>query len=191
MNDIRRTILWVIFGFSMVLLWDQWQVYNGKKATFFPAPAQQAASSAPQAAPANSAAGVPVAAGPGPQSIAPVPTGAIGAPVVGSAPKERVEVTTDVLKLTFETEGGSLVRTEFLKHADTADKNKNFVLLDDSKDRAYMAQTGVIGGGTAGTFPTHKTLMSVSGARTLKDGENELIVQFSSGNVGGLKLVKT
>ena len=34
MNDIRRTILWVIFGFSMVLLWDQWQVYNGQKATF-------------------------------------------------------------------------------------------------------------------------------------------------------------
>ena len=36
MNDIRRTILWVIFGFSMVLLWDQWQVHNGKPATFFP-----------------------------------------------------------------------------------------------------------------------------------------------------------
>lgn len=39
MNDIRRTILWVIFGFSLVLLWDKWQVHNGKKATFFPAPA--------------------------------------------------------------------------------------------------------------------------------------------------------
>ena len=38
MNDIRRTILWVIFGFSMVLLWDQWQIYNGHKATFFPKP---------------------------------------------------------------------------------------------------------------------------------------------------------
>ena len=36
MNDIRRTILWVIFGFSMVLLWDQWQIYNGNKGTFFP-----------------------------------------------------------------------------------------------------------------------------------------------------------
>ena len=36
MNDIRRSILWVVFGFSMVLLWDQWQVHNGKKATFFP-----------------------------------------------------------------------------------------------------------------------------------------------------------
>ena len=41
MNDIRRTILWVIFGFSMVLLWDQWQVYNGHKATFFPHASQQ------------------------------------------------------------------------------------------------------------------------------------------------------
>ena len=29
MNDIRRTILWVIFGFSLVMLWDQWQVHNG------------------------------------------------------------------------------------------------------------------------------------------------------------------
>ena len=36
MNDIRRTILWVIFGFSLVLLWDQWQIYNGGKPTFFP-----------------------------------------------------------------------------------------------------------------------------------------------------------
>ena len=38
MNDIRRTILWVIFGFSMVLLWDKWQLHNGKQATFFPTP---------------------------------------------------------------------------------------------------------------------------------------------------------
>jgi len=38
MNDFRRTVLWVIFGFSMVLLWDQWQVHNGNKATFFQRP---------------------------------------------------------------------------------------------------------------------------------------------------------
>ena len=39
MNDIRRTILWVIFGFALVLLWDKWQEHNGKPATFFPTPA--------------------------------------------------------------------------------------------------------------------------------------------------------
>jgi hypothetical protein len=36
MNDIRRTILWVIFGFAMVMLWDKWQIHNGSKPTFFP-----------------------------------------------------------------------------------------------------------------------------------------------------------
>ena len=47
MNDIRRTILWVIFGFSLVLLWDQWQVFNGNKPTFLPStkPAATATSS--------------------------------------------------------------------------------------------------------------------------------------------------
>ena len=35
MNDIRRTILWVIFGFSMVMLWDNYQVSIGQKAHFW------------------------------------------------------------------------------------------------------------------------------------------------------------
>ena len=195
MNDIRRTILWVIFGFSMVMLWDQWQVYNGKKATFFPSPAQQtapAASGAPGVVPGANTAGVPSAAGSSP-NVPAVPAGAavVTTPVAATAPKERIDVTTDVLKLTFETEGGSLVRTEFLKHADMADKSRNFVLLDDSKDRVYMAQTGVIGGSATGSFPTHKTPMVFSGARALKDGENDMTIQFTSADVGGIKLVKS
>ena len=188
MNDIRRTILWVIFGFSMVLLWDQWQVHNGKKATFFPSPAQQVAPAAVGASgplPAASDAGVPAAVAQAGTAMAPV------APVAPTAPKERFEVTTDVLKLTFDTEGGSLVRTEFLKYSDMADKTRNFVLLDDSKDRVYMAQTGVIAGAAGGAFPTHKTPMAVTGERVLKEGANELVVKFTSPDVGGIKLVKT
>ena len=193
MNDIRRTILWVVFGFSMVMLWDQWQVHNGKKATFFPSPAQQTAPAAVAPLPvpgASSMAGVPDAvAGATTPNAAVIPAGSI--PVAATTPKERIEVSTDVMKLTFETEGGSLVRSEFLKHADMADKTKNFVLLDDSKDRVYLAQTGVIGGAAAGVFPTHKTPMTVSGARTLQDGDNELVVKFTSADVGGIQLVKT
>jgi YidC/Oxa1 family membrane protein insertase len=195
MNDIRRTILWVIFGFSMVMLWDQWQVHNGKKATFFPSASHQSAPTA--AAPASAsgsgnAAGVPSAstasATNGTTALPGTTAPAASVPVV---PKERIEVTTDVLKLTFETEGGSLVRTEFLQHTDMADKGKNFVLLDDSKDRVYMAQTGVIGGVATGAFPTHKTPMTVSGPRSLKDGDSELVVKFTSAEMGGIKLVKT
>ncbi len=193
MNDIRRTILWVIFGFSMVLLWDQWQVYNGQKATFFPGANKAAATAGSPAMPSSVPGGVPapgaaVAAVPAIGSAA-VSISAIDAPV---APRERLIVTTDVLKLTFDTQGGSLVQTEFVQHVDMADKSKRFVLLDDNKDRTYTAQTGLIAGVAGGALPTHKTIMSVApGERTLKADAKELLVRFESPEVGGVKLVKT
>ena len=196
MNDIRRTILWVVFGFSMVLLWDQWQVYNGHKATFFPASVQSGAS-APPASPA-AASTVPmatpaVAAQVGVQSVpgvAPDPLGAV--PSAPSLARERIVVTTDVFKLTFDTDGGSLLRTEFLQHIDMENKSRNFVLLDDSKERVYLAQTGLIGGAALSPLPTHKTAMTLApGERQLKPGVDELVLSFESGEVGGVKLVKT
>jgi YidC/Oxa1 family membrane protein insertase len=185
MNDIRRTILWVIFGFSMVLLWDQWQVYNGHKATFFPTPAKPGVVATP--APAASTPGVTPA-----QTLVGSSQIATGGTPQAPAARELLVVTTDVLKLTFDTEGGSLVRTEYLKHHDLADQSKNFVLLDQSKDRVYVAQTGLIAGSANATFPTHKTVMTVvSAERELKDGSNELTVKFESPEVGGVRLLKT
>jgi YidC/Oxa1 family membrane protein insertase len=193
MNDIRRTILWVIFGFSMVLLWDKWQVYNGHKATFFPGPAATAVtanppatlSGVPTAAPATNSA---ASSAQTPAAIAQL-TSTANAP---TAARERFVVATDVLKLTFDTEGGSLVRTEFVKHVDMSDKSKKFVLLDENKDRTYVAQTGLIAGPAGGAFPTHKTVMvALPGESTLKDGSKEMVVRFESPELGGVKLVKT
>ena len=204
MNDIRRTILWVIFGFSMISLWDQWQVYNGHNPTFGLAPTTKvaankttpaAANATPSATPSASAS-VPNATNPiAPQAIntpAAAQNGNANAVAAPELPKQRFEVTTDVLKLTFDTEGGSLVRSEFLKHADMDNKTKGVVLLDDSKDRVYMAQTGLIG---AANLPTHKTVMAVApGARNFEGNTKdlkELIVKFESPEAGGVKLVKT
>ena len=211
MNDIRRTILWVIFGFSMVMLWDNWQVFNGQKATFFPTPAKPAVSAAaPGSAsgvPSSTASGVPSAAAvPGASAVPGAAPGAALAPAAAttanaattggttpvSAVREQIVLTTDVLKLTLDTEGGSLVRSEFLKHVDTDDKTKNIVLLDQSKDRIYLAQTGLIAGAGGGSFPTHKALMTLLPAeRTLKAGANSLVVTLESPEQGGVKLVKT
>ena len=190
MNDIRRTILWVIFGFSMVLLWDQWQVFNGHKATFFPSSTQTATAPESIATPASGAFAVPSTASLTTSSPAAVPT---GAPTIApSAAKERVVVNTDVLSLTFDSEGGTLVHTAFNKYKDMTHKDQGFVLLDESANRVYVAQSGLVAGSGGGTFPTHKTLMTVvPGERTLKEGQTELQVKFESADIGGVKLLKT
>ena len=192
MNDIRRTILWVIFGFSIVLLWDQWQVHNGRKATFFPGSVQTTPAAPPVAPSSSVPTGVP-ASGNSSAGVAQVPGSPL--PLASTAPavqREKITIQTDVLKLTLDSEGGSVVKAEFTKHLDMFDKARNFVLLDDNKDRVYLAQTGLIAGEAGGSFPTHKTVMRIMpGERSLKDGENELVIRFESPEVGGLKLLKT
>jgi YidC/Oxa1 family membrane protein insertase len=197
MNDIRRTILWVIFGFSMVLLWDQWQTFNGKQATFFPKPTAASSASAVPAAPNASASSVPTA------SVSAVPTPATAGvspsavPQGAAAPaalakREKLMVSTDVFSLTFDTEGGSLVKSSFSKFKDTTDKNAGFVLLDESTGRVYVAQSGLIAASGGAAMPTHKTMMTaVPGERTLAAGQNEMQVKFESAEVGGIKLIKT
>ena len=173
MNDIRRTILWVIFGFSLVLLWDKWQIHNGRKPTFFPTPevtAQQPAADA-----GKSEAGVPATTALAANaSNVPGTAGADGA-AAAAVTREKVTVASDLFRLTFDGEGGSLVGAELLKYTDQEDKNKPVKLLDESAARVYVAQTGLIGG----NFPTHKTVMTAKpGARELADGQNELNVVF-------------
>ena len=190
MNDIRRTILWVIFGFSMVLLWDQWQVFNGQKATFFPA-STPTAKTPGAAVPASGNVAVPSL----PISVTSSVPGAVpsgASTLLPSAAKQRIAVNTDVLSLTFDTEGGSLVRTEFRKYGDMTSKDQGFVLLDESTNRVYVAQSGLISSSVGAAFPTHKTSMTlVPGELALKEGQNELQVKFESADIGGVKLIKT
>ncbi|MCB4362763.1 membrane protein insertase YidC [Hydrogenophaga taeniospiralis] len=190
MNDIRRSILWVVFGLSMVLIWDKWQIHNGHKPTFFPGSATVTSPATPAGkAPAAAAdASLPAAAGqPGVTASGETPAGA------PSAVAQRVEVSTDVLKLVFNTEGGSVIGAQLFKHAEATGSSKDqqkqpFTLLTQDANRTYVAQTGLIGG----TFPTHKTAMTlVPGNTTLAEGQNELQVRFESAEVGGVKLVKT
>ncbi|MDP1953577.1 MAG: membrane protein insertase YidC [Polaromonas sp.] len=195
MNDIRRTILWVIFGFSMVLLWDQWQLFNGNKATFFPSPTPVASSKAPAPASTASVPAGPVGSGavpaPAASPAAAVSPGAVPASTP-SAGKQRLVVSTDLLTLTFDTEGGTLVGSAFPRLKDVDGKTDGFVLLDESAARVYVAQSGLIAGAGGGSFPTHKTPMTaVPGERQLKDGQDSLEVKFESAEVGGVKLVKT
>jgi len=188
MSDIRRSILWVIFGFSMILLWDRWQIYNGQPATFFP-------TSAPSAASAPAAAGNGTVPTPSASATGGVPTTPAAA---AEAPRQRYTVRTDVFELTFDSEGGSLVGARLFKHAAETGKalREGFTpleLLTQSNGRTYVAQSGLIG---TGDLPTHKTAMplvepAATGPIALADGQDRLVLRFESAPQNGVVLRKT
>jgi len=184
MNDIRRTILWVVFGFSLVMLWDQWQIFNGKKPLFFPSSLPtQTATPATVKTSTNLPENLAVNANALPQTTDKTES--------KTSESQRIVVETDVLKLEFSSEGGSLVKAQLLKHKDIHHTGSNVQLMDDSKERVYLAQSGLIGGVSSPTWPTHKSQMTFSGEQFLQEGEKQIQLRFESAPVGELRLVKT
>ncbi|WP_299019139.1 membrane protein insertase YidC [uncultured Tepidimonas sp.] len=189
MSDIRRSILWVIFGFSMILLWDRWQIYNGQPATFFPG-SQPTATARPAQPPTDT--GVPT-----PTATAAPTDGPAAVAAPAPIPRERHTVRTDVFELTIDSEGASLVGARLLRHATETGRalQKSFTpltLLTTEGGRTYVAQTGLVG--QAG-LPTHKTPMRLvepsPDALALADGQDRLVLRFESDPHGGVVLAKT
>lgn len=186
--DIKRTVLWVVFSLSLLILWDNWMRDNGKPSMFFPTATQQAkpgsaAAGAKGEVPKVGAVSAAAVAGAGASAV-PVTAGA--APV----PRETITITTDIFKADIDTLGGELKRLELLKHKDSADPKKNIALFDSSEHRTYLGQTGLIGGPAQAAFPNHKSaFVAKPGARVL-DGANQIELVLES-EQGGVKLIKT
>ena len=195
MTDMRRTLLWVVFTMSLVLLWDAWNKHSGQPSIFGGAnrPAAVVAE-APSALPAAlpTQAGVPAAAATATGTApATVPAGAT-AGSTAQAKGELVTLTTDSVKATFDSQGGSLVRLELLAYRDAVEPTRNVVLLEQTAKRLYAAQTGLITGQSGVTLPNHYTQMTVvPGERTLAPGAKEISVRFESPTVDGVTLAKT
>ena len=192
MTDIRRTLLWVVFTMSLVLLWDGWNKHTGQPSMFSSAP--RPAATAPTPAAAASAgvpqAGVPVAA------AAATPAAAPGAvPATAAAPastSELTTITTDLVRAQFDSAGASLVRLELLMHADAEDRQRKVLLFDRSAERVYAAQTGLITAQPGVGLPNHYTAMRrVPGPDALAAGSNELALRFETAAPGGVTLAKT
>lgn len=196
MTDIRRTVLWVVFTMSLVLLWDGWQKHNGHPSMFGPTAPRAAATAASGSAPT----GVPAAT-----------AGAVQAPAVAAAPaavpSEKVVIRTDVLTVTVDSLGGDIVRAELPKYLTAPDPTVTDQLLQMVRLKKpapftpepvvlfnaaqhYRAQTGLVS--AQGPLPTHHTPMTVvEGPRELEAGQDQLQLRLESAEIGGVKLVKT
>ena len=189
MNDIKRTILWVIFGFSMVLLWDQWQVYNGKKPMFFP---QKELTTANEKSDSdikvNRTSEIP-------KSINEVGSNKIdqlNKKEGASSPKQNTYVLKNQnLELTISSEGGSIIKSRFLKQTDPKNNNEPISLLDESKQRIYLAQSGLIGNEGNIAFPNHKTALIMTKYQHSEDKNEKQNLEFSTEGENGIKLIKT
>ena len=190
MTDMRRTLLWVVFSMSLFLIWDAWNKHTGQPSLFSPAPAKVVPSGA-----------TPGVAGlPKPADVATASTAAATAP--GRVPTaepvvaEQAIITTDLVKATLSSEGGTLSRLELLKTPEHLEKQwyepltavfggagsrpasdqRNVVLLDESAERLYVAQTGLIPAAGGSGLPNHHTVMSLMpGERSLQPGQNSIL----------------
>jgi len=205
--EFQRTIIWVVFGMSLILLWDRWQVTKGHSAFFFPS-ATTGASKAPVSAPTANVAPNPEAAvaAPGAQITA-VPGADATPAATTAAPAELVQVQTDLLRVDFDAQGAVLMRAELLQQNVSADWTasglagfvtggrpgpvEHVVLFDRSATREYLAQSGLIGGADSTSLPNHRSTRFevLPGPRALSEGQQELSVRFEAQS-GGVLLRK-
>jgi YidC/Oxa1 family membrane protein insertase len=171
MNQTRTFLMFALLAVSF-LLWQAWEQDYG------PRPA--AASTATSAAAAGSNT-VPGAA----PSIANGSAGGVA---------QLITVTTDVLRLTIDTRGGSIVRSELLDYpvAPRTKKDPNpapIRLLDDGAADYFAAQSGLVS--ADGAAPDHRAIFQTAQTSyELAAGQNALNVDLSWTDPSGIKVVK-
>jgi YidC/Oxa1 family membrane protein insertase len=202
MTDLRRTILWMIFVTSLFFLWDSWQRHNGQPSMFLPNTAKTETITPNTGGTSNASTTAGSAAVPAAGAVATTavstPSSTTSALPASStqATGERVTVTTDLVRATFDTQGAQLVKLELLKYPEHLEgkekadaKTETFVpLFDTSAQRLYQAQTGLVG---VEGLPNHRTLMTVEAGSRDMGSANELSLRFSSPDVAPAKLTQT
>ncbi len=174
--DNRRLILLLVFSFSLIMLWDAWQRQSLPKST---APTTTIPS---LAAPAGLVPAVPET---GARSVAAAVSATVAVPAAGVV---SAKIKTDLYVADISSQGGDITRLELVRHPDTENKSKSFILFDNGEKHLYLAQSGLIGEG----LPNHKTEWKLAaGDQVLKDGANQLDITLEATTAGGNKVLKT
>ena len=159
--DTRRLILFVIFSFSILMLWDAWQ-QKANPVINTPTTAQTATTGVPTPANGVAASNVQSTVNDGSFKL---------------TSGQRINVKTDLFEAEIDTVGGDLRRLILNKHRADKDKNGNFVLMDDTfKPMFYVAQSGLMGA----DLPNHKSQFTTTATSyTLADGAASQEVRLS------------
>ncbi len=176
--DFKKTILWAVFSMSGLMLYNNWQVHEGKPSLFSGSPANT------QTTPDKTASS---------PSKVDVPTQISGAPVVASTPAvnggaiesaEKFTLQNDVLVLEISASGANVIDAKLLKSL-TAE-NKPVELFQYTPTHKYFARSGLIS--LNSDLPNHTSTFKL--AQSGKDGSGRPFAVFVSER-NGVKLEKT
>nr|WP_314898985.1 membrane protein insertase YidC [uncultured Deefgea sp.] len=169
--DTKRLILFIALSFSILFFWQKYMEERYPQ----PKTASAVATAASASAQGTAASGVNAT-----NAAAPAETS-------GLAKGQRITVTTDLFRAEIDANGGDLRQVELLKIGATNDPSKPFVLLQDSGEHTYVAQTGLLGEG----MPTHRSLFTAAQTSyTLAEGQNEVAVRLEAPGPNGVKIAK-
>lgn len=161
--DTRRIILFVIFSFSIMMLWDAWQRKD-----------------VPPVAPT---AQVSTETGTVDNSM-PVDT---AKDTFKLARGERVKIQTDLFEAEIDTNGADLRQLTLRKHRANTGDGQYELLSDAAKPMLYVAQTGLKGD----YLPTHRTVFTTAQTSyQMADGADTLEVKFSAPVENGIAVDK-
>ncbi|MEK9775143.1 MAG: membrane protein insertase YidC, partial [Quisquiliibacterium sp.] len=200
MQQTQRTILWVVFSVSLLLLWDNWQSHNGKPSMFGPqrvatktADQAPAGASAPARAPGNTDASIPTAPSVSASAPSAAPPATAGKTPAVPPAVETLKLRNDVLVVDIDPTGAQVVRAELLKHkafsGDNETNSRNLVLLHQLPGKVYIAQSGLIGAPQGASYPNHRSRFSVLEGPG-QDGAGSIRLRLSAQD-GGLTLVRS
>ena len=175
-----RTLLFFALMFVAYLLWTEWEKDYGPQPVA-PTPAAQTVN------------GKPAADGsiPGATAPASVPNETAAN---ADAKGQLITLSNDVLRLTIDTRGGSIVRSELLAYPDEPVTKKNpnpppARLLDDQPEHFFAAQDGLVSNN--GPAPDHRALFhSETSEAKLADGQKTVSLDLTWTDASGLKVIK-
>ena len=169
--DLQRLFLFLIFVFSLGLVWDGWQRQQHPEQYVQQSAAINESIPKPQVTPQAATT---------PATISQQP--------VQQETGTTIHVKTDIIEADISTIGGDISRLALLKHPDGLDKSKPLVLFQrGTGTHNYVAQSGLLGTG----LPNHNSLfVSEQDQYVLAGNDEQLQVRLKAGGDSALKVTK-
>jgi YidC/Oxa1 family membrane protein insertase len=185
MSHLRNLLLGALI-FVGFLLWTAWQK------DYPPAPPK------PEA-PAQASAQLPLlpaAEQTEPETAAlpsvPAPPAATAGATEAIPPHRLVRIKTDVLHLILDTRGGQIVEVSLPAYpANIKYPEKPFVLLNQTPETLYVAESGLVGNIGPDTQKQPADYKTLQQEYRLESGQDQLVVHLNWTNPEGLKVTKT